>query len=97
VLFTAILAGVAVLSGVSVVPVLTVGGVFVLGKTLDFAIVRFSLPDALTPLFTGIGLIAVCIGGLLLEKSPILVAITAFAGGWILHDTIRSLRAENQV
>ena len=94
VLFIAVLTGVAVPSGVSVVPVLTVGGVVVLGRTLDFAIVRFSLPEALTPLFTGSGLMAVCIGGFLLGKSPILVAIAAFAGGWMLHDAIESLRAE---
>ena len=92
VLFTAILAGVTVLNEESVTPVLAVGGVVVLGTVLDFAIVRFSLLEALGSLVTRIGLMAVCIWGLLFGESPILVAITASAGGWLMRGAVQSLR-----
>lgn len=72
--------------------VLAVGGILVLAEFVEFLVVRFSLPDAVVPLFGGTVLLAVCIGAILAGESPLLIAFAAFVGGWICNDAVRSFR-----
>lgn len=60
-------------------------------RLLDLLIIIFELPQMLQNLVPEVAPLFLSIWLLISNGSPLLLSDTAFASGWILHDTVRSL------